>query len=395
MLIPQITKNNPLVLIVGGSDIDSRLHFMQSLQNEFCFKVAGTENGLRSRFQEIGFEYHTYSMARTVNPPKDLLTLYQLWQIFQCLRPQVVHTFDTKPNVLGRLAAYLANVPVVIGTVTGMGSLYTDPRLTTRLKRYIYEPLQRLASNLSDLTIFYNQNDCEQFIAKRIIGENKTRIIPGSGVRTDIFDPGGIPDEERERVRKELGISSGGFVVTMISRLIRSKGINEFVTAARIVRRKNHRVCFSLVGPADEDSVDGLTPKEIYELRQFINWLGPRQDIQLLLAATDVFVLPSYGEGLPRVLMEAASMGLPMVTSNVPGCKEVVEHEVNGILVEVGDTNSLAQAILRLIEHPEIRRYYGEKSRHLAVSRFDLSKVADQTRLVYRELLGQKTFLFA
>jgi len=391
-----ISKSNraPLVLIVGGPDVDSRLDLMQHLRDDFCLSAAGTNLFLRAAFQQAVFAYDTYRLARGVNPFADMCTLLSLYRLFWRHRPDLVHAFDTKPCVFARIAARLANVPVVVGTLPGLGSLYVYDGVTTRVVRAVYERLQGWASHLSDLTIFQNHEDARQFVAKRIVPEAKIAVIPGSGVHTDLLDPARVSQLEREQARAELGVSSRMLLVTMVSRLIRSKGVMEFAVAAQTVRERHLEVAFLLVGPADEESVDRLTPTELSQLARVVTWTGARKDIPAVLAASDILVLPSfYREGIPRVLLEAASMGLPIVTTDSPGCREVVEHGVNGFLVPPRDPDALAQVILHLVDEPETRERFGRASRQRAVERFDLSRIADQTRSIYRELLARKGLL--
>ena len=211
---------------------------------------------------------------------------------------------------------------------------------------------------------------------------------------TDLIHPDAIPPANRERVRSELGILSGDTVVTMVSRVIRSKGVLEFAKAAEIVRQRDPSVKFVLVGPADRDSLDRLNDEEAAQLRRTVAWLGSRDDVKTLLSASHIFVLPSfYREGIPRALIEAAAMGLPLVTTNVPGCREVVEHGTNGFIVSPRDSNSLAEAVLRLTQDVNTRQRFGAESRRRAVAIFDLSRVAERLTQVYWELLASKKML--
>ena len=382
------------VALVGSSDVDSRIDLMFHLSRDFHVFAIGSEPALGERFAQAGFRYRHYRLARRVNPVADILALAGLFRIFEQECPHIVHTFDTKPCVLARLAARLAGVPVVMGTLPGLGSLYVDHDITTRTIRTIYEKLQKLACHLSDLTIFQNHEDVQQFVARGIVPASKLTVIPGSGVRTDLFDPEKVSQSERERARVKLDIPSDALLVTMVSRLIRSKGILEFAEAARMVKYHHDKVHFLLVGPDDRDSVDRLGPNELEGLSQSVTWLGERRDVPIILALTDVFALPSfYREGIPRVLLEAASMGLPIVTTDSPGCSEAVEHGVNGFLVPARDPDALAQAIMRLIEDPEMRERFGRESRQRAVARFDLSTIAGQLRSIYRDLLSHKGLL--
>ena len=177
----------------------------------------------------------------------------------------------------------------------------------------------------------------------------------------------------------------------MVSRLMRAKGVLEFAAASRAVRLEDPTVTFLLVGPADTESLDALTAPELDEVRGSLTWVGERDDVKEILELADIFVFPSfYREGIPRVLLEAASMGLPLVAADVPGSREVVEHEVNGLLVPPHDPRALAQAVLRLTASPELRARFGASSRARAVWHFDLSVIAERTELLYRRLLAAK-----
>lgn len=379
----------PNVLLVGGPDVDARLELMHCLKDAFNFSAFGSDPTLHDRFSTEGFSYSRYSLNRQTNPALDLLTFGQLMFAFRKLEPQIVHTFDTKPCVWARLAARLAGVPVIIGTLPGLGSLYASNSLKTRLVRLIYKRLQTLACRLSDLTIFQNHDDARQFIAAGVVREQKATVILGSGVSTDLFNPARVSDVKQRQLRAELGIRPCEIVVTMVSRVIRSKGVLEFMVAAREVGARHPNVRFLLVGPSDDDSVDRLNSAELTQLKQTVTWPGPRRDIPVVLAISDIFVLPSaYREGIPRVLLEAASMGLPIVTTDSPGCNEVAEHRVNGFFVPVRNPAALSRAILRLTEQPELRQRFGQVSRRRAVEDFDLSIIAEQTRAAYQQLLA-------
>ncbi len=386
-------EQKPHLVIVGGSDVDARISLMQLLKGDFICSALGAAH-LQAKFQENGFSYTKYLLTRGVNPLVDLVTVIRLMGIFKHIQPDIVHTFDTKPCVFARLAARLSGVPVIVGTVPGLGSLYVNEGIVIRIVRAIYEQLQKLACHLSDLTIFQHQEDARQFVTRGIVSAHKTTIIPGSGVRADLFNPDSISQAKREQVRAELGIPSDTVLVTMIARLIRSKGIIEFSTAAQAVCQRYPQTNFLLVGPTDEDSMDRLTPTELSQLARSVIQAGVRRDISAILAASDIFVLPSfYREGIPRVLLEAASMGLPLITTDWPGCKEVVKDGINGFLVPARDPDALTDAILSLVESPQKRQYFGQESRQYVKTHFDLSIIAEQTRSIYQELLSSKGLL--
>ena len=395
--LPQ-APSNPRVLIVGGEDVDARIELMQTLSDEFTIAAAGTIPALAERFTAKGFEYFYYPMARGSNPLRDVRGLTALWRVFRRYRPQIVHTFDTKPCAYGRLVARLAGVAAVVGTVPGLGSLYVDnggaeQGFKRRLVRGIYERLQHLASRSADLTIFQNRDSAREFISRGIVPEDKATIIAGSGVRTELFDPARFSDADRKQVRQELRVPESALLVTMVSRIIRSKGVEEYVAAAKAVRERVPGVNFLLVGPADERSIDRFSAEELAQLSRTLNWPGVRRDIPRILAATDIFVLPSFcPEGIPRVLLEAASMALPIVTTHSPGCVDVVEEGENGFLVPVRNAGALTTAILRLIENADARARFGPESRRRAISLFELAIVSSKTRQIYQSLLQRPRF---
>ena len=385
-----MTHHLPRIALVGGPDIDARLHLMHGLSGSFELVAVGSDPRLASKFSAAGFTYRNYTLNRQVAPVSDLRSIGELVSIFRKLRPHIVHTFDTKPGVWGCLAASLAGVPIVVCTITGLGGpLSGKCGLEERAAWWMYERLQKLASRISDLTVFQNHDDAREFISAKIVASDKTAVILGSGVPTHLFDPSQFSPDERNRLKQALGIAPGKLVVTMISRLIRSKGILEYSEAARAIRGCYTGAHFLLVGSPDSDSVDRPTPSELNRLRGTVNWIGPRKDIAALLAISELFVLPSaYREGIPRVLLEAAAMGLPIVTTDTPGCHEVVDHGTNGFLVPVRDVEALTRAILELLTRPELRRRFGQASRQRALGSFDLSLVIEQTRLMYQQLLA-------
>ena len=381
----------PIVLIIGGPDVNTRLDLMGRLKDDFEMAAAGTAAEIESRFRSAGFRYYFYPLQRTVSPLSDLHSIHLLHRLCRTVGPHVVHTFDAKPSVWGRLAARWAGVPVVVGTMTGLGSLYSSDRVSTRVLRSLYEIFARWACHVADLTIFQNRYDARQFIASRIVAENKAMVIPGSGVATETYAPNRVLAAARKALRAELGFTDQQLVVTMISRVIRSKGVLEFMAAAQEVSARHPWVRFLLVGPNDESSLDRLSRTELAQLKQLVHWSGSRKDVPVVLASSDIFVLPSgYREGIPRVLLEAASMGLPIITTDSAGCNEVVEDGVNGLLVPPRDATALGGALLQLAVDSELRERFGRESRRRALERFDLSIIVEQTRSVYRRLLADR-----
>jgi len=250
--------------------------------------------------------------------------------------------------------------------------------------------MQTLACRISDLTIFQNRDDLRQFVLAKIVQRKKSQIIYGSGVNTTFFDPDTITRQQHQSIRDEFGVPSDGLLITMITRLIRSKGVKEFSIAAGLVKNRYPNVIFLLVGPRDRDSGDSLADNELAYVKNHIYWAGARSDIVTILAASDFLVLPSfYREGIPRVLLEAASMRLPIITTNSPGCREVVEDGENGFLIPARNVEALADAIEALVKDKNQRQKYGLVSRKRVIQRFDLSVIANQTGNIYLDLLAK------
>ena len=386
------TRNvgKPSVLIVGGPDVDSRLDLMEHLSGEFALACVGAEPALEPLFAERGFRYDAFHMRGAVSPWSDLRSLTQLLRICRKRRPDVVHAFATKPAVWGRLAASLAGVPVVVGTLPGLGSLYVTDGPAVRGLRRVYQGLQALSCRRSSATVFQNSHDRDQMVDAGVVDADSSLIIPGSGVRDDVFAPDAVDPGARHAVRAEMGAGAADVVVTMIARLIRPKGVLEFAAAARSLQSAHPEARFVLAGPLTEESVDALTPAELAEVNASVTWLGARTDVPALLAASDTFVLPSYyREGMPRVLLEAGAMKLPLVAADVPGSRDVVEHGVNGWLVEARNVKALRDALAGLIRDPALRARMGTEARRTVVERFSVDVIARHHADLYTRLLEQ------
>lgn len=381
----------PKLLFIGGPDVSTRIELMCLLTAHYYVQMAGSNPDLSESFEKKGLEYHYYPQGQKANPFSYLLSMIKLLSIIHREHPAIVHTFDTKPSILGRLAAKMNRVPVVIGTITGLGSLYIiQGGLIPRLIRPIYEFLQKKICSISDLTIFYTQDDASFFLSKGLVDKGKMEIVPGSGILLDRFMKSKFPKESNTKNREMIGISGDQVVVTMIARLVRSKGILVFTELAKAVRELYPTVHFLLIGPLDNESLDCLTPEEIRYIRGFVHWIGNQSEVEKYLALSDIFVLPSGREGIPRVLMEAGAMGLPLVAFDSSGCREVIIDGKNGILVSPGNIYALEQAVVELIVNKEKRRDFGDQARYLVQHNFDIKKISAMLTDIYQDFLIRK-----
>jgi glycosyltransferase involved in cell wall biosynthesis len=322
--------------------------------------------------------------TRAANLWADLATAVEFTRLCRSLRPDVVHTHNPKPGVYGRIGARLAGVPVVINTVHGLYAQPTDPRA----RRAVVYTLERLAAACSDGELVQNPEDLP--VLRRLgVSQQKLRLL-GNGVDMARFDPVGRPDVRRE-VRAELGIRNEEVMVGIVGRLVREKGYREVFAAARQVRRSVPGTRFVVAGPIEPDKADAITTAEIDRAAdEGIIFLGMRDDVERLYLAMDVYVLASHREGFPRSAMEAAAMSLPIVATDIRGCRQVVDHGRTGLLVPVRNAPALADAIVSLVASAERRAHMGEAARRKALAEFDDRRQVEITLGAYECLLGQR-----
>jgi N,N'-diacetylbacillosaminyl-diphospho-undecaprenol alpha-1,3-N-acetylgalactosaminyltransferase len=339
-------------------------------------------------FREYGIEFVPTSLNRkTFNPLEAWTTVNQLRSILRELQPDVLHTSTLRPNVYGALAGWLAGVPVIIGTVTGLGTLYTNHDVKTRLLRWGVEQVTRLALRVADVVIFQNLDDQHYYLSRKLCRPGQARLIMSSGIDVRAFSPDCFSPDERRRLRQERGISPDAVVATMIARLIAPKGVREFLQAAE---RLNGQARFVLIGEPDPGNLDSLTWEGVQEYvrRGIVLAPGWQKDVIPWLAITDIFVLPSYREGTPVTVLEAMAMGLPVVATDVPGCREAVIPGETGFLVPPRNVEELARAIQKLVEDPALRQRMGQAGRERVVQHFAVERVVERYLELYAELLG-------
>lgn len=313
-----------------------------------------------------------------MNPVKEFFSLFELFRLIRRLKPDLVHLVTIKPVIYGGIAARLAKVRIVIGAISGLGYVFINDGMILRFVRKLSEMAYRLAfANPRAMAIFQNKDDRSFFIKRGLVKIEKTVLIRGSGVDTNVF--------------KRRPEPAGEIVVTLASRLLWDKGVGEFVAAARLLKERGVSARFVLVGDTDAGNPRAVPETQLTAWRDLgvVEWQGSRKDMPEVFAASHVVCLPSYREGLPKVLLEAAASGRPLIATDVPGCREVVRDDVNGILVPPKDAPRLADAIERLVSDPELRCRFGQQSAILAESDFSLSRVLQETLAFYSRLIGK------
>jgi len=313
---------------------------------------------IKSKFPFIPIKYLD---RKSKSVFRDFKLLAEFIQIYMKYKPNLVLHFTIKPNIYGSIACGLLGIPSIVN-VTGLGYIFTEENVLRPLVKMLY----KLSFIFSKRVIFQNRSDYEYF--KDVVPVEKAVIIPGSGVNVDRYSP-----EFCEKLRKFNPFKGGRLIILMISRLLWHKGIREFVEAAGIVKRKNPNVEFWLLGPIDEGNPATVPRHVLFEWQKkgLIKYLGATDDVRPFICKSDVVVLPSYREGLPKALLEAMSMAKPIVTTNVPGCKETVIDGYNGFLVEPRNAKALSIAIEKfLLLSREERRKFGLRGRDLVMRNF-------------------------
>ena len=331
-----------------------------------------TQHGIR----HVVLRHSTRAMA----PAEDARLLAELRRQFVTLRPDIVHTHNPKPGVFGRLAAKAARVPVIVNTVHG---LYATPDDPTARKAMVYG-LERMAAACSDAELVQNPEDVQ--VLRRLKVPSRRIHLLGNGIDLTRFDPANIDAATRQRVRNEMGAQDSDVVCGVVGRLVWEKGYREVLAAAAVLHKSAPHVRVVIVGPEDPDKADGVRPSELRD----VAWLGHRDDMPAVYAAMDLYVLASYREGFPRSAMEAAAMSVPVIATDIRGCRQVVDDGTTGWLVPVRDTGALVGAITALANAPEMRARMGTAARAKAKEEFDQQRVIDLTLRVYDELLARK-----
>lgn len=341
--------------------------------------AAPEKSDAKQRIGQLGFSFHPVSLTRKgIHPLQELNGFLKLLGLYKRLRPDMVHHVTIKPVLYGGIAARMARIPAMVSAIPGLGYVFNAQGLKASFLRGAVKLLYRLAvGHPNSRVIFQNPDDANKFLEEGIVNPGQVILIRGSGVDTDEFaptpEPQGIP------------------VVLLASRMLWDKGVGEFVAAARLLKGEGVEARFVLVGDADEGNPTAIAPATLRDWHGegCIEWWGHKNHMAHVHAASNIACLPSYSEGVPKVLIEAASCGRAIVTTDVPGCREIVHDGENGLLVPPMNVAALAGALRKLIENPSLRRQMGVRGRELVVAGFSVGKVVAETLEVYEELTGK------
>ncbi len=358
------------ILIIGAL-ADSLRNFRGDLINSLVFEghdvfvMAGNaDNYTRTRIEELGAAFSSYPVQRNgLNPLYDLATFFSLRNAIIKLNPEIVLAYTIKPVIWGGLALITLKKKLrFYALITGLGLAFQPGYLKQKVLSGFVTKLYRIALIRAQKVIFQNKDNMQEFIDRNIVKPQKCFIVNGSGVNTSYF--------------KSTSFSQGPLVFLTIARLLGDKGLREYVQAAAIVKSKYPNVVFNILGPIDP-SPDGISIEELksWQVSGAINYLGSTIDVRPFIKNCHVYVLASFHEGMPRTVLEAMSMGRPILTTNVPGCRETVLHGKNGYLVPVRDVMALVERMIWFVNNRSELAQMGIKSRQIVEERFDVKKI--------------------
>jgi glycosyltransferase involved in cell wall biosynthesis len=340
--------------------------------------VATRVNDHRTQIEAAGLRIAPIEMQRSgTNPFIDFATIRQITDLYRREKPDLVHHVALKPILYGGYAAKRTGVPTIVNAVTGMGFIFISNSLFARTARPLIARAQRALMNRANTrTILQNPDDAEMYTKRIGVSPDHLTIIPGAGVDIDQFavvpEPFAVP------------------TAVCVSRMLRDKGIHELVAATRLLHAKGVELRVRLVGPTDDNpaSIPRATLAE-WNREGVVEVVGPSKDIAGEYARAHIAVLPSYREGLPKSLLEAAACGRPMVATDVPGCREVCINGETGLRVPARTVEPLAKALERLVLNPSLRQRFGENARHLAETIFAEKIINAQTLALYEKILAR------
>jgi glycosyltransferase involved in cell wall biosynthesis len=328
-----------------------------------------------NRIISCGFKLIPVELVRRgMNPLKELRLIGELIRIFKFVKPDLVHNIALKPIFYGSIAAFIARVPFIINAPVGMGYVFSSEKRRAKFLRPLVLSVYRfLFSPAKVNVIFENPDDLQMMTSAGIVSCDRAILIRGAGVDLKLFSP--QPEVE------------GRPVVILAARMLWDKGVGEFVEAARILKQDGVECRMALIGDPDTGNPASIEKQTLYDwhVEGIVEWWGHRENMAEVFALSNIVVLPSYREGLPKVLLEAASCGRPIVATDVPGCREIVHHNENGLLVPSHDSKSLAVAIKTLIENPKLRSSMGMRGREIVETEFSEEIVVRQTMACYKE----------
>ena len=383
----------PHLLYVGGEDHHLRIPFMLALRN--CgFRVTAAGSGDSSHFSKVDLDFRPFRFDRFMNPFSDWTALETLSTILRDVRPDLAQGFDTKPCLLLPLAARAVGHAGIVRTICGRAWVYSSHSPLALASRPLYRALHRAAARSTAATVFEMEEDRAFFERHGMTGKNGL-VIPagGGGVDVEGFEQALAKSPPAGQLRRELGLGTSPVIIT-VTRMTRHKGIPTLLKGAALVHRARPDVKFLLVGPRESEGPLAVTQSEIDKHAPYVIAVGPRSDVPALLRLADIFAFPTeYREGVPRVLLEAALAGVPIVSTSMPGCCEVIRDGWSGFLVPPHAPDRLAARIIDLFRDRKTARTMADRAEELVTQKFSLRIIVARHAALYSELLARNSRL--
>ena len=371
------------LIFLGGEDVSARIEISKKfIDLGYKINIIGTEK--EDKFIKNRIDYKKYNFSREFTIFDDLRSIKRLRDILKEQPPNsIVHAFDTKPTLFLPIASFgLKNNIKISRTITGMGRIFTEDSLKNRILKRVYNQLQKSIKSKVDFTIFQNCDDAKYFIKNSLTKKDRATIIRSSGINLEKF----TSDIDRDKIKKlkeELKIDNNKTFI-LVSRMVKQKGILTYLKSAKICYQEGYRYNFLLVGQLDTDN--SITLEEIEKYSKYVKYLGRRDDVKELLSLSDIFVLPTYyREGVPRVLLEASALGLALIATDMPGCRDVVIDDYNGKRIKIKDERDLASTMIFMAEDEDRLNRYKKNSME-KVKEFDLNLVVKNYDKVYKRI---------
>ena len=354
------------------------------LLRQFGYKVivVAPLDSYKNLVKEYVDEVKVWDLKRgSINPFLEIKSIFQLISIYKSINPQLIHNFTIKPCLYGGIAARLIGHKITISHITGIGPSFFGFSRAIRFLSFLLQPIYRYSFFQTSKIIFHNEFDQDLFKKRRICKKESSCVIQGSGVDINKF-----------KSNKSKNVYSDPIQILFPARIIREKGCIELFEACYELWEDGYNFRLNIAGDIDRENKSTLTRKEIdnIAMNKNINFYGKVQNMKLIYNQNDIVVLPSWREGLSKSLIEAASMSLPIITTNVPGCEEIIENNQTGIIVPLKNKFFLKEAIKKLIKNPQLGMEYGLRARDLVKKKFEVSLINKKILKIYKDLLFEK-----
>ena len=376
------------VLLVANSSwyiYNFRLQLLRDLRkNNFLVEVVSPYDEFTHLIMENGFKVHLWGLDRkSVNPISELVSFFRLFKIYKKTEPDIVHHFTIKACIYGSLGAKLNSTDIILNAITGLGHLFISENILKRIILFFLSPIYRFVfTSKGSRVIFQNEDDKESLINLGITNRNVACTIAGSGVDTKFFKPDSNATKSFHQPLRLL----------FPARLIKEKGINELLEACKLLWSQSISMELYIAGDLDKGNPSTLTirEKKVIQNNSRIHLLGHVSNMYELYNSIDIVILPSWREGTSKVLLEAASLEKPIITTDTSGCRNIIKHGVSGLLVNLKDARSIERAVLLYLHNPSFAFGLGVNARKEVVTKFNLEKINDLTIKEYYSLCRDK-----